>query len=142
MKKIIILFLIIFVVTGICFAADPVEGFWISFDEKTGEATAGWHIYVEGDKLYGKMLSFTNKSKGLIAINCKDTYPDFPIVGKVSEMPYLETPWIYGLTSTKTGEWSGGNIIDPKDGKHYKCKTILQWRGAQPANGHTHGSFA
>ena len=62
MKKIVTLFFTLFVVTGICFAADPVEGYWISFDEKTGKATAGWQIYTEGGKLYGKMLSFTNKT--------------------------------------------------------------------------------
>ena len=58
MKKNIVLILTLFVITGICFAADPVEGFWISFDEKTGKATAGWQIYVEGGKLYGKCCLF------------------------------------------------------------------------------------
>jgi len=130
MKKNIVLILTLFVITGICFAADPVEGFWISFDEKTGKATAGWQIYVEGGKLYGKMLSFSNKSGGFIATHCKDSYPNFPVAGIVNQMPYLETPWIYGLSSTKIGEWSGGSIVNPEDGRHYKCKITYR-----PADG-------
>ena len=130
MKKIIFLFLTLIVVSGICFAADPVEGYWISIDEKTGKATAGWYIYLEGGKLYGKIMSFADKSKGLLASQCKDSYPDFPVAGKVSQMPVAGTTWIYGLSSTKTGEWSGGNIVNPEDGKHYKCKIFFR-----PADG-------
>ena len=62
MKKIAVLFFTIFVVTGICFASDPVEGFWLSIDDKTGQATAGWHIYCENGKLFGKILSMTDKT--------------------------------------------------------------------------------
>ena len=40
MKKIFGLFLVAFMAMGMCFA-DPVEGYWISYDEKAGEATAG-----------------------------------------------------------------------------------------------------
>jgi uncharacterized protein (DUF2147 family) len=26
----------------------------------------------------------------------------------------------------KTGEWSGGNVVNPEDGKIYKCKIIYR----------------
>jgi uncharacterized protein (DUF2147 family) len=130
MKKIIIMFIALAVVTGFSFASDPVEGFWLSIDEKTGEVTAGWHIYQERGVLYGKILSFSDKSEGEFAVNCKGNYPGFPVSGKVSDMPVAGTPWIYGLTSTKPGEWSGGTVVNPEDGRNYRCKIIFR-----PADG-------
>ena len=39
-----ILFTVLLFIAGLCFAADSVEGFWISYDDKSGKATAGWEI--------------------------------------------------------------------------------------------------
>ena len=125
MKKIILLgcaFLLIN--TALCFAADPVEGYWISVDHKNGKITGGWQIYEEAGKLYGKMLSVTGYPQDAIAERCKDSYPGFPLPGKVNAMRVLGTPWIFGLSLDRNGQWSGGNVIDPQDGKMYKAKII------------------
>jgi hypothetical protein len=60
--------------TGTCFAADATEGFWISVDEKTGKATAGWEIYQSGGKLFGKIHSIAGFPQTVKAERCKDTY--------------------------------------------------------------------
>jgi uncharacterized protein (DUF2147 family) len=131
MKKIAFFAVVFVLVSGFCFAADPVEGFWISWDEKTGKATAGWEIYNTGGKLFGKILSLADKAQNIKADKCKDTYKDFPVAGKVNEMNVVGTPFIFGLTVDKQpGSWSGGNIIDPEDGKMYKCKITYR-----PADG-------
>jgi uncharacterized protein (DUF2147 family) len=122
MRKTFSLFVLFLTVSGLCFSADPLEGFWLSIDEKTNEITAGWQIYQEGGKLYGKILSSKQGSKNELAAKCKDSYPDFPVQGKVSAMPVFGTPWIFGLTMSKTGEWIGGRIINPEDGNIYRCK--------------------
>jgi uncharacterized protein (DUF2147 family) len=121
MKKIIALF-VFSAIAGICFAADPVEGYWLSIDEKTGAVTAGWHIYQEGGKLYGKVVSMAEYANDMRAIKCKDSYSGFPVSGRVSQMFVVGTPWIFGLSLVKAGEWSGGSIINPEDGNMYKCK--------------------
>jgi len=126
MKKIFTLVFTLSVVAGFCFAAaDPVEGYWLSIDEKTGKTTAGWYVYQEGGKLYGKILS-TNDPKDTVATKCKESYPGFPVAGNVNQMTIAGTPWIFGLSMDKPGEWSGGSIIDPQDGKIYKCKIIYR----------------
>jgi len=122
MKKQIALLLAFLTVAGFCFAADPIEGFWLSIDEKTNKVTAGWQIYQEGGKLYGKIMSTATEPRGVLANRCKDSYPGFPVAGKVSAMPVAGTPWIFGLSQGKNGEWSGGNVINPEDGNIYKCK--------------------
>ena len=105
-----------------CLAADPAEGFWLSVDEKTGETTAGWEIYQKDGLLYGRILSAAGKPADQIAKSCKESYANFPVAGKVNEMTVVNTPWIYGLKQNKSGEWSGGTIIDPASGSMYNCK--------------------
>jgi uncharacterized protein (DUF2147 family) len=41
-------------------------------------------------------------------------------------MPVIGTPWIYGLTRDKTGQWSGGRLINVEDGSIYKCKIMYR----------------
>ena len=123
MKKCIsLLFVGMFFVSGFCFGADLVEGFWVSVDDKTGKSTAGWEIYAVGDKLYGKILSVAGHPQDVKAYNCKDSYRGFPVRGKVNEMAVVGTPWIFDLTRDRPGVWSGGHIIDPDKGSMYRCK--------------------
>jgi uncharacterized protein (DUF2147 family) len=129
MKK-LVFSIIVLLVTGSAVFADPAEGFWLSVDDKTSRVTGGWHIYAENNRLYGKLLSTADAPEGALALLCKDSYPNFPVPGKVSLMPVLGTPWIYGLQQDKAGEWSKGNIIDPNNGNNYRCKIIFH-----PADG-------
>jgi uncharacterized protein (DUF2147 family) len=126
MKKLTVLLFMLLVVAGFCFAADPAEGYWLSVDEKTGKTTAGWHVYQEGGKLFGKILSIADEPKTALADKCRDSYAGFPVAGKVSQMTVVGPPWIFGLTLDKTGEWSGGNVVNPEDGRMYKCKIIFR----------------
>ncbi|MDR3172187.1 MAG: DUF2147 domain-containing protein [Treponema sp.] len=108
------------------FAADPVEGYWVSVDDKTGKVTAGWEMYQTEGKLYGKMLSVADFPQHAKAVYCKDSYQGFPVAGKVNELPVVGTPWIFGLMMEKPGQWSGGNIVDPQSGNMYKCKITFR----------------
>jgi uncharacterized protein (DUF2147 family) len=104
--------------------ADPVEGFWISVDDKTGNPTAGWEIYQEGGKLYGDVRSIIGFPQDSLAVLCKESYRGFPRPGKVNEMPVIGTPWIFGLSPDRAGQWSGGSVIDPQSGNMYRCRII------------------
>ena len=126
MKKIIVWAVVFFAAAGICFAADSVEGYWLSIDEKTGKTTAGWYIWQDSGKLYGKITSLADHPKTALADNCKDSYPGFPASGKVNQMTVVGTTWIFNLAMNKPGEWSGGSIVDPDSGNLYKCKIIFR----------------
>ncbi|MCL2243380.1 MAG: DUF2147 domain-containing protein [Treponema sp.] len=131
MKIIIALFLAVSV-CGLCFSAEPVEGFWLSVDEKTGKVTAGWHIYLENSQLYGKIMSVATEPRGVIADKCRESYRGFPVSGKVNTMPVAGTPWIFGLTkNNRNGEWTGGRIINPEDGNDYNCRIIFHQAGTR-----------
>ena len=126
MKKTIALLFALAVITGFCFAADPVEGYWISIDENTGKITAGWEIYQTNGKLFGKILSLADHPKTALADKCKESYAGFPVNGTVNKMTVVGTPWIYSLSMKKTGEWDSGSIVNPDDGKLYKCRIIFR----------------
>jgi uncharacterized protein (DUF2147 family) len=124
-KKLIAI-LICLTVASVCFAqSDPAEGYWLSVDEKTNRVTAGWQIYQENGVLFGKILSLADQPRGTIADQCKESYKNFPVAGKVNTMPVAGTTWIYGLTRRNSGDWSSGTIINPEDGKMYNCRVIF-----------------
>lgn len=114
------------VLAAAVFAADPVEGYWKSVDEQTGEATAFWKIYGKDGVLFGEILKIVGKPDDTIASAAKPGYKDFPVPGEVNKMRVVGTPWIWGLKSKKAGEWSGGSIVDPKKGDIYKCRITFR----------------
>jgi uncharacterized protein (DUF2147 family) len=125
LKKPVALFLTFFTVAVFCFA-DPAEGYWLSVDDQSGKVTAGWQIYLEGGKLFGKILSMSDYPNDVPAYPCKETYPGFPVSGRVNQMTVVGTPWIFGLSPERPGHWGGGSIINPEDGKMYHCKIIFR----------------
>jgi len=106
------------------FAADPVEGFWLSVDHITGEVKSGWEIYESNGKLYGKILSAVGCSPADKAVRCRESYDGFPTDGKTNQLPLFGTTWIFGLRKESPGKWANGNIINPEDGNMYKCSAI------------------
>ena len=123
MKKIIALFAAVLLIGTMCFAADPAEGYWISVDENTNKPIAGWQIWEQGGKLSGKILSLADLPQDQIADGGKGKHYDNFMNGvDVGTLHSVGTTWIWDLTKNAEGKWSGGDIIDPGDGKRYKCR--------------------
>ena len=122
MKKIIIAAIVILVYAGTAFAddPDPVEGFWLSVDHKTGKIQSGWEMYEQDGYMYGKMLSAVGFSPDTRAARCRESYTNFPIAGKVNQLPLFGTPWIFGLRMESSGHWTNGYIVNPEDGNMYR----------------------
>ncbi len=122
MKKITAILAALFIGSVFCFA-DPAEGYWISYDEKTNEATAGWYIYQKDGKLFGTMTAVHGEPQDQVAYGAKKDAPkDFPKQGPLCEMVMVGTDWIYNLEQISEGNWGKGNIVDPGDGTKYGCK--------------------
>ena len=89
-----------------------IEGKWKTIDDETGKAKSIVEIYKKSDgKYYGKVVQLLMKPENNNCINCKDDRKNKPILG-------LEI--IRGL-SKDDGDFDGGTITDPKNGKTYKC---------------------
>ncbi|MDR0721178.1 MAG: DUF2147 domain-containing protein [Treponema sp.] len=124
MKRYLCIAMAAVIYTGFLYGAgdDPAEGFWMSVDTKTGEIQSCWELYQTEGVLYGKMLSAVGITVESKAIKCRDHYRDFPLAGRVSQLPILGTPWIFGLKRQSMGTWVDGKIINPGDGALYTCK--------------------
>ena len=92
--------------------AQDVTGKWKTLDDETGEAKSIVEIYKQNGKIYGKVVEILNpKKKNATCDECPGSDKGKPIMGIVI---------IKGLE--KDGdEYNGGTIMDPNNGKVYKC---------------------
>jgi uncharacterized protein (DUF2147 family) len=106
---------------GFADSASPV-GLWKTIDDETGEVKSVVRISEEGGSLVGTIATLfpkPGKDPNPVCDKCSDEKKDQPLLGMVI---------LWGLT--KQGEeWSGGLILDPKNGKTYKCKVKLEGAG-------------
>lgn len=96
--------------------AQNVVGKWKTTDDKTGEDKSIVEIYEKDGKVYGKVVEILNPAKKDAKCDkCKGADKDKPILGLTI---------IKGL-SKDGNEWSDGQILDPNEGKLYKCTISL-----------------
>jgi len=97
--------------------AQSVIGQWYSIDPDTGLNESVIEIYKKGDKVYGKIIEILKEEdKDKTCIECTGKDKDQPIEGLVI---------VRGL-SKDGDEWNDGKILDPKNGKLYKCYITLE----------------
>ena len=116
MKKTLLTFALIMcaVLAG---TAQDVVGKWKTIDDETGKPKSVVEIYKQDGKIYGKVIEIVDPTKQ--DATCKDCPEDAK--GK----PILGLVILKGLK--KDGkEYSGGTILDPNNGKVYKCLIALE----------------
>lgn len=96
--------------------ANDIAGTWMTIDDETGQAKSYVHIWVHNGVAYGKINKLLNRKPGEdpdpVCTECKGESHGKKVVG-------LTILW--GLKQDGD-EWAGGHIMDPKNGKVYKCK--------------------
>lgn len=97
--------------------AQDVFGKWKTIDDESGEAKSIVEIYKQNGEVYGKIVEIIDPSKRDVACDkCPGSDKNKPILGLVI---------IKGLE--KDGdEYNGGTIMDPNNGKVYKCYIELE----------------
>jgi uncharacterized protein (DUF2147 family) len=85
-------------------------------DPDTGLKESVIQVYQKEDKIYGKIIEILKEEdKDKTCIECTGKDKNQPIEGLVI---------MRGL-SKDGDEWNGGQILDPKNGKLYKCYVTL-----------------
>jgi uncharacterized protein (DUF2147 family) len=124
MKKIILLLTVLIGATICSFAqnGDAVKGIWIN-DNKD----AKMEIYRSGDKYYGKVIWTDNmyESDGRTLRKDEKNSDDVLKNRTIQNMIILS-----GFTYND-GEWTGGEIYNPKTGKTYKSTMKLSGRNLE-----------
>ena len=103
-------------------AAGPSPvGTWRTFDDTEGGKESGAvTIFDNGGQLYGNVSDITDPAKANATCTaCTDDRKDKPVMG------------LQILRGMKPDgdEWDGGQILDPKNGKVYKCSMHLEDNG-------------
>jgi uncharacterized protein (DUF2147 family) len=101
------------------FAQDTPAGLWRTIDDKTGKERSVIRITESGGVYQGSIEQLLNRQpdddpQGLCR-KCEGERKDQPIVGMTV---------LWGLKQTG-GEYTGGDILDPKNGKTYRAKMKL-----------------
>jgi uncharacterized protein (DUF2147 family) len=97
-------------------SADPTPtGLWQAVDDDTKQPT-GWFLITEQTGVYNgiiaKMFLKPGEDPNAVCDQCKDDRHDHPWLG-------LEL--IRGMRQESADKYSGGTILDPRDGKIYKA---------------------
>lgn len=116
--KVLIAFLMMVIFAPIAMAAVSPAGTWTTIDDKTGKKRAVVRLVVSGGTLSGTIISvFPEAGDTGMCKNCPGGFKDKPIKG---------LQFIWGLKDDGNGEWSGGQILDPKSGKIYRAKVSMK----------------
>ncbi|MGA8276911.1 MAG: DUF2147 domain-containing protein [Rhodanobacteraceae bacterium] len=106
---------------GSVFAAQTPVGTWTTIDDTTGKPKSIVEISELNGELTGKVVEVLQSDQGPHPI-CKECE------GKRHNQPVTGMQIIWGLK--KDGDqWDGGHILDPHNGKIYRCKMSLTDEG-------------
>lgn len=109
MKKI---FTLLFLTTFLSINSQTIFGKWYSTNDDTGEIDSVVEMYKKDGKAYAKIIEIMDKNRqNAVCDKCEGENKNKPILG-------LEI--LTGLEE-KGDEWSGGKILDPRNGKEYNC---------------------
>ena len=111
-------YLSIFIMVLFCSTSwsQTAVGTWKTIDDEDGKAKSNIEIYEKDGKLYGKIIKLIDPER-TICTKCKGDKKDKPIEGMVI---------VWDLEQKSGTEWDGGKILDPKNGKEYKCLIELK----------------
>lgn len=92
-----------------------VTGVWKAVDDQDGKVSSLIEITNENGQLSGTIKEIYKRDPSSLCINCKGDRHNQPVLG-------MEIIW----DMEKDGDtWKGGRILDPENGKVYKCKIAL-----------------
>lgn len=117
MKNYLILFALIFNALMVNSQSVDIEGIWKNFDDEDGKEKSHIQITKINGNYRAKVIKLLPDAKLTHCHKCKGELKGKKIEG-------LEI--FKNLEKTGQNTWSGGKILNPKNGKEYSCKLELE----------------
>lgn len=118
MKNLLFTVILAFFVNSVI-AQNSIVGTWKTIDDNSGKPRSVVEIYKQGDRYFGKVLkTFPNPGEDPdpICDLCSDERKDKKVIGmEIIQDMRLEDD-----------EYVGGEILDPENGKIYRCKLWIE----------------
>ena len=108
--------------TSVHAETQTIAGKWKTIDDETGNLKSIVLIWEDNQVFSGKVEQLFRKpdeEQNPICDKCTDDRKNQPVLGMTILKDLVE----------KDGEWSGGTILDPKNGKVYRCFLKLEDNG-------------
>lgn len=101
---------------SLSFGQATVEGQWTTIDDEDGQPSSIISIEIVDNELTATIKELLTQPQDILCENCSGDKHNQPIVG------------MQIITNMKKNgsSWSGGKVLDPKNGKTYKCKVELE----------------
>lgn len=98
-------------------APDPlsVVGRWKTVDDNSGKVRSVVQLAIRNDTLVGNIRKLM-EDPDAVCKECEGSNKDKPVVG-------MKIVWGLKLDDD---EWEGGKVLDPENGKIYRCKIWLE----------------
>jgi uncharacterized protein (DUF2147 family) len=113
----VFIFSICYIPVALAATGSPA-GQWTTIDDKTGAKRSVVRLHLVGNTLSGTIIKvYPQPGDTGICTKCPGAFKDKKIAG---------IGFMWGLTNTGKGVWSGGSILDPKTGKIYKAKVTME----------------
>jgi len=99
--------------------APSAVGRWTTIDDETKKPKSVITIWEENGKLFGKIEKLflePNEEQNPRCDKCQGALKDQPIIGMT----------ILRDLKKDDDEWTGGTVLDPANGKTYKCKIAVE----------------
>lgn len=126
MKKTgLFIFLLTFLFTVSGFGQD-ILGTWKTIDDKTGEPKSHVKIYKKGNKYFGKVVKLLPAATTTVCVDCP---------GDKNGKSLIEMDILWDMKDYKD-YWSYGRIVDPADGKVYKCNVSMDGKDKLKVRGY------
>lgn len=110
-------YVLLFMFFSVSVTSQSILGKWKTIDDETGEAKSIVEIFSKSGKIYAKVVEVLDLvHKNSLCQMCAGEDKNKPILGLII---------VKGL-SREGSEYNSGEILDPKNGKLYKCSLSLQ----------------
>lgn len=96
--------------------AQTVTGTWKTIDDNTGKPKSHLQLYEENGVMYGKVAKILTDNPDRLCDKCP---------GERKNKPVLNMIVVTGMKQ-KDGFYQSGEILDPENGKWYRCKMWLK----------------
>ncbi|MFN0315261.1 MAG: DUF2147 domain-containing protein [Burkholderiales bacterium] len=104
-------------------ASQSPEGLWRTIDDETGKERSFIRVSVVNGELQGvveKIIDRPGDDPAHLCKKCEGDRKDKPVIGMAI---------LWGLKKKSDSEYAGGQIMDPNNGKTYRCKLKLIEQG-------------
>lgn len=111
--------LILILMCNNLFAINSFEGYWKTIDDSSKQTTGIIAVYEFEEKMYGRIIVQYDEEDGTLIDTLYE--PTVYIDGNEKNSKVCESDLFWNLEQ-KGSEWVKGSLIDPRNGKTFKCK--------------------